>query len=184
MSVTASALLAGSGGANPRLLEARAATTKSEMIVPDPQATPSEQVVLTLLKTVEPEKAMSLDQILASAPSLKRTTAPQLLKKLEGQGKISKIGNGQSYRYYNPRAADERKLAEATKTISDLLFGLTAENAISLPELLAKRPGLDRGIAEKAIRDLLKQGKIRQTGDDTQNRPLRFYDRSRGGHGM
>ena len=54
---------------------------------------------------------------------------------------------------------------------------------MSLNELLERRPDLERGAAEKAIRGLLKQGKIRKTGEGTKNKPFRYYDRSRGGHG-
>src|ERR1700687_6412609 len=82
---------------------------------------------------------------------------------------------------YSPQTPDQ--VAQASQIISNLLSSVQEENAMSLNELLERRPDLERGAAEKAIRGLLKQGKIRKTGEGTKNKPFRYYDRSRGGHG-
>ena len=122
---------------------------------------------------------MSLDQILAKVPSLKRNTAQKALGKLVGSGKIARIGNGRDkpYQYYNPPAVEDRKMAGAVTLISSMLRGVQEENAVSLNELLERRPDLDRGTAKKAIEQLVQKGEILRTTDD------RYYDRSRGGHG-
>src|SRR5262249_61579866 len=137
MSVTASALLTGSGGTNPSLSEVRATATNAETVEPDPQTTQSEATILRLLKTVEQENAMSLDQILAKVPSLKRNTAQKALGKLVGAGKIARIGNGRDkpYQYYNPRAVEDRKMAGAVTLISSMLRGVQEENAVAVNDV-------------------------------------------------
>jgi len=179
MSVAASALLAGSGGTNPSLSESRAATVNSETIEPYAQTAQSEAKILKLLKTVEAGNAMSLDQILAKDPSLNRNTAQRALERLVGAGKIARTGNGQDkpYQYYDPLAAEERKIAKAVEIISSLLRGVREDKALSLNELLESRPDLNRGTAKKAVEQLVAQGEIKITSD------ARYYDRSRSGHG-
>ncbi len=75
------------------------------------------------------------------------------------------------------------KVTEAANVISTLLFGVQEQNAMTLNQLLAKRPDLNRSNAEKAIDDLLRRGMIRRTGDGSQYKPYRYYDKSRGGTG-
>jgi predicted transcriptional regulator len=151
----------------------------SETIEPDPQAAQGEVIILRVLKTVEPENALSLYQILEKEPSLKRNTAQRALEKLVGAGKIGRTGNGQDkpYLYYNPQAAEERKIAAALPIISSLLRGVGEQAALSLNELVERRPDLNSGTAKKAIEQLVAQGEIKRTSDD------RYYDKSRGGHG-
>jgi predicted transcriptional regulator len=151
----------------------------SETIEPDPQAAQGEAIILRVLKTVEPENALSLDQILAKEPRLKGNTAQRALEKLVGAGKIGRTGNGQDkpYLYYNPQAAEERKIAKALPIISGILQGVREENALSLSQLVERRPDLNSGTAKKAVEQLVAQGEIKRTSDD------RYYDRSRGGHG-
>ena len=174
LSVAASALLAGSGGTNASLSESRAATVSSETIEPYAQTTQTEATILKLLKTVEAANAMSLDQILAKEPSLNRNAAQRALDKLVGAGKLGRTANGQ---YYDPGAAEERKIAKAVEIISSLLRGVREEKALSLNELLENRPDLNRATAKKAVEQLVAQGEIKITSD------ARYYDRSRGGHG-
>ena len=96
-----------------------------------------------------------------------------------GAGKIGRTGNGQDkpYQYYNPQAAEDRKVAKALPTISGLLRGVREENALSLNQLIERQPDLNRATAKKAIEQLVAQGEIRRTNDD------RYYDKSRGGGG-
>jgi len=87
------------------------------------------------------------------------------------------------YRYYLPQTDESRKVAAASAVITNVLFGIPEQNALTLNELLAKRPDLDRKITEKALAALVKSVQIRRTGDGTQFKPFRYYDKSRGGGG-
>ena len=89
----------------------------------------------------------------------------------------------EAYRYYQPQTDESRKIAAAAAVITKLLSGVPEQSAMTLNELLARKPELDRGIAEKALAGLVKSEQIRRTGDGTQFKPFRYYDRSRGGTG-
>lgn len=84
--------------------------------------------------------------------------------------------------YYNPQG-EQAKITEVSQIISSLLAGVQEENAMSLNELIERRPDLNRRIAGKAIEVLLRQGRIKKTGDGTKDKPFRYYDQSRSGHG-
>jgi len=75
------------------------------------------------------------------------------------------------------------QVMDAANVIRDLLYKVSEQDALTVNELLAKRPQLKRRNVEKAITWLLDQGDIRKTGDGTQYKPYRYYDRFRGGHG-
>lgn len=89
----------------------------------------------------------------------------------------------EAYRYYQTPTDESRRVASASAVITTVLFGVPEQNALTLNELLAKRPDLDRRITEKALVALVRNGQIRQTGDGTKFQPYRYYDRSRGGTG-
>ena len=84
---------------------------------------------------------------------------------------------------YEQTPQTDPKVTEAANVISTLLYGVQEQNAMTLNQLLAKRPDLNRPNAEKAIADLFKRGLIRRTGDGSQYKPYRYYDKSRGGAG-
>ena len=78
---------------------------------------------------------------------------------------------------------EDRKIAEASTIISDLLSNVPEQSAMTLDQLLAKRPDLKRDTAEKAIQKLLEEAKIKKTGEGTQTKPFKYYGRSRYGSG-
>lgn len=84
---------------------------------------------------------------------------------------------------YNQPQAEQAKINEVSQIISSLLAGVQEENAMSLNELIERRPDLNRRIAGKAIELLLRQGRIRRTGDGTKDKPFRYYHPSRDGNG-
>lgn len=80
----------------------------------------------------------------------------------------------------NPQQQPDQKVTAASNIITELLSGVPEQNALTLNELLAKRPDLNRRYAERAIVDLLNRNLIRRTGDGTTYKPYRYYDRYRG----
>ena len=56
------------------------------------------------------------------------------------------------------------------------------EHALSLDEILAKDSRLDSDTAKTALRDLIRDGSVRKTGDGTKDKPFRYYPRP-GGEG-
>jgi hypothetical protein len=181
MSVTASALLTGGAVANPNVSELTA-TTNREAPEFDPQDQ-ADRAILSVLRTVEREQALTLDEIIARATSLNRNSAEFSLRRLLIQKKVERTGSQPPFRYYNPQAAEIRKTNEAQSIITGILRGVAVENALSLDQILAKRPDLERGIAEKVVKTLVTNGEVRRTGDNTSSRPYRYYDRVRNGYG-
>lgn len=79
----------------------------------------------------------------------------------------------------------DKAVADAADDIYQLLYKVSEQDALTLDELLAKKPDLNRDIAEKAIKLLLDKGFIKSTGDGTRYKPYRYYDKivHTGGHG-
>jgi len=196
MSVTASALLSGNALGNGSLPEIRSGTTNSEITEPDYQAdfvAQSEEVTLRKLRWIGADKPILLEEIFEKftrpsdnypyAPAVSRKAAQDMLTSLVRRGKIRRIGNGQDqpYRYYNPRAVEDRQFDLTRTAVIDVLYRVAVENALSVDEVLARRPDLDRRMIERVLEQLRMDGDIRRTGNNTASRPYRYYDRSRRG---
>ena len=82
-----------------------------------------------------------------------------------------------------PQTDDSRRVAAAAAVITSVLFNVQEQDALTLNQILTKRPDLDRRIAERALAGLIQNGQIRRTGDGTQVKPYRYYDKSRSGSG-
>ena len=90
-------------------------------------------------------------------------------------------------RYYYPQTGHELDESLGRRTailaITKVLNGVQEQNALTLDEILARRSDVNRKYAEKVIPGLLNRGEIRRTGDGTQAKPFRYYDRARSGSG-
>ena len=104
MSVTASALLVGSGGMDPGFTTAQSGPKNSNAPQEDPEVTEAAQAIYSLLKNLSPQTAMSLADIMHEESDMKRAVAEKAIKKLMRSGKIRRIGSDSKddpYRYYD-----------------------------------------------------------------------------------
>ena len=68
----------------------------------------------------------------------------------------------------NLQIQPDQKVINSATIISQVLYNVPEQNALTLNEILAKRPDLNRAMAEKALDYLKKKGDVRVTGDGTQ----------------
>ena len=90
-------------------------------------------------------------------------------------------------RYYYPQTGHEMDESLGRRTailaITKVLNGVQEQNALTLDEILTRRSDVNRKYAEQVIPGLLNRGEIRRTGDGSQAKPFRYYDRARSGSG-
>ena len=74
------------------------------------------------------------------------------------------------------------KQEEAEETITRILTaavkdqpGDAKEHAMTIDEILAKDSSLDSETTKAALKDMIRDGLVRKTGDGTQDKPFRYY---------
>ncbi len=85
------------------------------------------------------------------------------------------------------KPADESAVSKAESVLLGILETTDRENALSLEDLLKKKPTLKRAVAQKALMKLEDEEEIRKTGNGSENDPYKYYGKytpsSHKGHG-